>query len=215
MIAPKEAEETTADEGETKKPAATSLPPITDEFVKQFGNFNTVAEFRTEVKKQLGQEKDVQNEELKREEIVKKIMEASKIKIPALLIDEEYYDFIERRDAELERSGMSLEEYLKAVKKTEKELEQEERKLIEDRIKMSLVLGEIRKKEDIKADEEEIRKYIPSLKMRYPERNEADMHQTAEAYIVQEKLFELLEGKIKKKEIEATEEKKEPAAKEE
>jgi FKBP-type peptidyl-prolyl cis-trans isomerase (trigger factor) len=173
------------------------LPPITDEFLKQFGSFKNVEEFRAEIKKQLAQEKEVQAEEVKREEIVKKIMDSSKIKIPALLIDEEYYDFIERRDDELARSEMSLEEYLKAVKKTEKELEQEERKLIEDRIKMSLVLGEIRKKEDIKADEEEIHKYIPSLKMRYPERSETDMHQTAEAYLIQEKLFEILEGKVK------------------
>ena len=140
--------------------------------------------------------------ETNREEIVKKIMDSSKIKVPALLVDEEFYDFLERRDEELERAKMSLEEYLKEIKKTEKELEQEERKLIEDRIKMGLVLGEIRKKETVEASEDEIRKYIPSLKMRYPDRSDADVRQTAEAYIVQEKLFEILEGKKKKRKTE-------------
>ena len=184
-------------DNEEKNNEDVSLPPVTDEFVKQFGNFKDVAEFKADVKHQLGHEKELAIKEAKREEIVQKIMEASKIKIPALLVDEEFYDFIERRDKELERAKMSLEEYLKEIKKTEKELEQEERKLIEDRIKMSLVMGEIRKKENIEANEDEIRKYIPSLKAHYPNRSEADVRQTAEAYIIQEKLFEVLEGKEK------------------
>lgn len=189
------------DDKENKNEDA-SLPPITDDFVKQFGNFKNVAEFRVEIKHQLEREKEAGEKEAKREEVVKKIMESSKIKIPALLVDEEFYDFIERRDEELKRAEMSLEEYLKEIKKTEKEFEQEERKLIEDRIKMSLILGEIRKKENIEANETEIRKYMPSLKMRYPNRSEDDLRQTTEAYIIQEKLFELLEGKEKKEEKE-------------
>lgn len=176
------------------------LPPITDEFLKQFGNFKSVAEFRAEVKSQLVREKEMNIKESKREEIVRKIMESSKIKIPPLLVDEEFYDFLERRDEELERANMPLEEYLKEIKKTEKEFEEEERKLIEDRIKMSLVMGAIRKKENIEAGEDEIKKYLPSLKMRYPDRSEPDMRQTAAAYIIQEKLFGILEGKEEDKE---------------
>ena len=187
---------------EKKEDESASLPPITDDFVKQFGNFKDVAEFRDEIKKQLGNEKEAGIKEEKREEIVKKIMESSKIEIPLLIIDEEFYDFIERRDEELKNAELSLEEYLKQMKKTEKELEKEERKLIEDRIKMSLVLGEIRKNEAIEANEEEIRIHLPPLKARYPDRNEHDLRHTAEAFIVQEKLFEILEGK-KKEEKEA------------
>jgi trigger factor len=184
-------------DGKENKNKGNPLPPVTDDFVKQFGSFKDVAEFRAEVTHQLGHEKEMNVKESKREEIVKKIMESSKIKIPPLLIDEEFYDFTERRDGELTRAKLSLEEYLKQIKKTEKELEQEERKLIEDRIKMSVVLGEIRKKEIIEASEDEIRKYIPSLKARYPDRSDADVRQTAEAYIIQEKLFGILEGKDK------------------
>ena len=204
MMAPHHHHETDAEHAdhadahnEENKNEDDPLPPITDDFVKQFGNFKNIAEFRTEVKHQLGHEKEMAAKEAKREEIVKKIMESSKIKIPPLLIDEEFYDFMERRDEELARAKLSLEEYLKQIKKTEKELEQEERKLIEDRIKMSLVLGEIRKKETIVASEDEMKKYIPSLKARYPDRSETDVRQTAEAYIIQEKLFEILEGKEK------------------
>ena len=186
-----------ADTSNVDNTESTSLPPVTDDFVKRFGNFKNVAEFREEIKHQLGHEKEMAAKEAKREEIVKKIMESAKIKIPPLLIDEEFYDFIERRDEELARAKLSLEEYLKQIKKTEQELEQEERKLIEDRIKMSVVLGEIRKKETVEASEDEVRKYIPSLKARYPDRSEADMRQTAEAYVIQEKLFEILEGKEK------------------
>ena len=101
---------------------------------------------------------------------------------------------MEQRDAELERAGLTLEAYLKQVKKTEEELEKEERVLIEDQIKMSLVFAEMRKQENIKPEEKEVQIAIAELKHRYPDRSEASLRESAEATIVQKKVFDLLEG---------------------
>jgi FKBP-type peptidyl-prolyl cis-trans isomerase (trigger factor) len=178
------------------KPVDTSvpLPEINDEFVKQLGPFENVAAFRVELKKNLAQEKEANLKETKRDEMIKEIAKQSKMKIPALLVDQELQGFIEERDAELERAKLSLEEYLKQVKKIESELENEERALIEDQIKMSLIFAEIRKQEHITPDEKEVQITIAQLKHRYPDRDEASLRQTAEAGSIQKKLFEILEG---------------------
>jgi len=73
-------------------------------------------------------------------------------------------------------------------------LEKDERALIEDDLRMSMVVQEIRKKENLSADDRDIHSLIAQLKLRYPERKEEELHRTAEAMIIQNKLFALLEG---------------------
>ncbi len=170
------------------------VPPLTDETVKQFGNFKTVADFRTELKRQLEQEKVLHMKDGRREETIKEIVKHAKLKVPQLLVDQELYEFLIDRDEQLKTAGLSLEEYLKQVGKTAEQLEKDEHTLIEDDLRMSMVVQEIRKKEDLAADDRDIHSLIAQLKLRYPERAEQELHRTAEAMIIQNKLFALLEG---------------------
>ena len=170
------------------------IPPLTDETVKQFGNFNTVADFRTELKRQLEQEKVLHIKDGRREEMIKEIVKQAKIKVPQLLIDQELYEFLADRDEQLKTAGLSLEEYLKQVGKTAEQLEKDERALIEDDLRMSMVVQEVRKRENITADDRDVHILMAQLKVRYPERKEEELHRTAEAMIIQNKLFAILEG---------------------
>ena len=170
------------------------VPPLTDEAVKQFGNFNTVADFRAELKKNLEQEKALHMKDGRREEMIKEIVSHTKIKVPQLLVDQELYEFLIDRDEQLKTAGLSLDEYLKQVGKTAEQLEKDERKLIEDDLRMSLVVQEVRKAEAITADDRDVHILIAQLKLRYPERTEEALHRTAEAMIIQNKLFAILEG---------------------
>ena len=170
------------------------IPPLTDETVKQFGNFNTVADFRTELKRQLEQEKILHMKDGRREETIKEIVKHAKLKVPSLLVDQELYEFLIDRDEQLKTAGLSLAEYLKQIGKTAEQLEKDERALIEDDLRMSMVVQEIRKKENLGADDRDIHSLMAQLKLRYPERKEEELHRTAEAMIVQNKLFALLEG---------------------
>jgi FKBP-type peptidyl-prolyl cis-trans isomerase (trigger factor) len=171
-----------------------SIPPLTDETVKQFGNFKTVADFRTELKRQLEQEKVLHMKDGRREETIKEIVKHAKLKVPQLLVDQELYEFLIDRDEQIKTAGLSLEEYLKQIGKTAEQLEKDERALIEEDLRMSMVVQEIRKKEDLAADDRDIHSLIAQLKLRYPERAEQELHRTAEAMIIQNKLFALLEG---------------------
>lgn len=168
------------------------MPELTDEMVAKFGPFKTVDEFKAKLKESLGQDKELQAKEARREEIMRSIVEHAKVEIPELLVDEEWYAFEERRNAELEAAKLTLEDYLKQTNKAEKDLEKEERALIIERIKTSMVFREIQKKENIEPSEKEIQTNIAYLKLRYPDRDEPWLRQTAEALLIQEKIFALL-----------------------
>jgi trigger factor len=183
-------------EGKTPESPAKDapIPPLTDETVKQFGNFNTVADFRAELKRQLEQEKALHMKDERREETIKEIVKHAKIKVPQLLVEQELYEFLQDRDEQLKTAGLSLDGYLKQVGKTAEVLEKDERTLIENDLRMSMVVQDIRKKEALAADDREVHILIAQLKLRYPERTEETLHKTADAMIIQNKLFALLEG---------------------
>ena len=176
------------------KDAAEALPELTDELVKQFGPYKDVAEFTEELRRSLAEGKGREEKEKRREEIVQAIVTKAKIKIPALLVDQEFETFLENRDEELEKAGVTLDAYLKQVGKTEEVLEKEERKSIEQQIAASLVMGAMRKEENIVASEKEVSANVAALKRRYPDRTDAELWEPAEAIAIQKKLFDILEG---------------------
>ncbi len=187
-------------------PADDTPAPLTDESVKKLGPFNTVADFRVELKRNLEQEKTFHNKEVKRDEMIKEIVKNAKVKIPPMIVEQEHSEFMRDRDEQLAKANLPLEEYLKQSGKTVEELEKDERRIIEEDIKTSLVIQAIRTKEQLAPEERDIQLNIAELKLRYPERDEATLRRTAGALLLQEKLFALLEG-TKEKEPE-----KEPAA---
>ncbi|MGB7958195.1 MAG: trigger factor [Minisyncoccia bacterium] len=185
--------------GEPGKEGDAALPELTDEFVKQFGPYKNVAEFREELGHNIAEGKEREEKEKRREEMVRAIVAKTKIKIPKLLVDQELASFFENRDEELKKAGISLEDYLKQVKKTKEELEKEERDSIEKQIAASLIMSAMRKEEKITADEKDITANIAALKRRYPDRPDAELWEPAEAIAMQKKLFEILESDVAEK----------------
>jgi FKBP-type peptidyl-prolyl cis-trans isomerase (trigger factor) len=180
--------------GGAGKEGDAALPELTDDFAKQFGPYKNIAEFKEELGRNLKEGKERDEKEKRREAIVQAIVAKTKIKIPKLLVDQELAAFFDNRDAELKKAGISLGDYLKQVKKTEEELEKEEREAIEKQIAASLIMGAMRKEEKIAADEKDITANIAALKRRYPDRTDAELWEPAEAIAMQKKLFDVLEG---------------------
>lgn len=180
------------------KPAAPE--PLTDEMVKKFGPFNTVADFRTELRRNLEQEKEFHNKETKRDEMIKEIVKNAKVKVPPMIVEQEHAEFVRDRDDQLASAKLPFEEYLKQSGKTAEEVDKEERRIIEDDIKTSIVIQAIRTKEQLAPEEREVQINIAQLKLRYPDRDEATLRRTAQALVLQEKLFALLEGAKKEEE---------------
>lgn len=90
--------------------------------------------------------------EKRRLEIIEKIMDATTIEIPDLLIESEVEKIHARMHADLDAMGVKHDEYLAKIGKTEADLRIEWRVSAEKRAKLQLIVAEIAKAEKIKAD---------------------------------------------------------------
>ncbi len=197
----------TAEEMEKAAPTE-ALPPLTNETVQQFGPFSTVAEFRIQAKKRLTAEKENEAKHAKRDELIKEIVKRTKLELPPMLVEQEWETFSADRDENLKNAGVTYEDYLKQIKKTAEDFEKEQKALLEEQIRTSMVFGQLRKAEDLVPDRKSVELMIAQLKLRYPEENEASLRKAAESIVIQETLFERLEGSTN--EEKEKENKKEP-----
>lgn len=171
------------------------LPELNDEFVKKMGPFENVEAFKNQLKDNLIKDKKARMKQAKRDEIISEILKHSKLDVPQMLVDEELQDYIMERDEKLKQMNLSSENYLKKTNKTADALAKEESKLVGEQIKVRLLLREIQKAEKLEADETEIHSRAERLKARYPDQEHHYLHHVAEAMILNEKVFEILEGK--------------------
>ncbi len=132
------------------------LPVFDDEFVKTLGNFKDVDDFKNQLKENMSAEKDRQSKEKRRIEIIEKIISESKVELPDILVEEELDRMVEQFRSDIRNYRMEPEDYLKEIKKTEKDLRSEWRTDAEKRAKMNLVLPKIALEEKIEADKEKV-----------------------------------------------------------
>ncbi len=170
------------------------LPELTDELVKKMGKFENVEGFKAELSRQLAEEKRLQQKQAKRNEMIAEVVKSSKLTVPELAIEEDLREFKEQRASELEHLKVTYEQYLKDIGKSAEEVEKNAREYVEGALRTRLVAQAIVKQENITASEEEIEKEMTHLRQRYPKHDEAHLHSSAYAALVQEKLFTLLEG---------------------
>jgi len=169
------------------------LPEVTDEWVKGLGKFNSIDELKEDIKKGITEEKEIADNQRRREEAIKGLLTGEKFEVPQILVKREI-DFMmnnikERVPQELK---ISFEEYLKQIKKTEEEVEKELGKSAEEKVKGFLVLHQLIKDEKIEASEEEINQKIEEMLNSYP--NKEEIRKTMD----KEKVSLYLEDEIKR-----------------
>jgi len=178
------------------------LPEITDEFAKGMGDFSDLAGLKKSLEEGIGLEKENAESQRVRSVILEKIAENSQIEIPKILIDKEQNRMLEDLKQNLsQKFGTALEDYLTRIKKTEKEVMDSFFSEAEKRIKNSLVLKEVSKKEDIKVLEEEVKTETQKFLIKYPDLKKLDPEQLksyTEEVLKNEKTFKLLESFVQK-----------------
>lgn len=148
-------------------------PEINDEFAKSAGQ-KTLADLRALIRKNLKTEAVSKDDEKFEIEVLTKIVEASKFgDIPEVLINEETHRMVHELEHNVEAQGMKFEDYLKSVKKDEKELMLEFAPEAVKRIKIALVVREVGKIENIKATDKEIMEEITKLMNAYKDNADA------------------------------------------
>lgn len=128
-----------------------AIPPeITEAWLeKTFGKKMTLPEWKEEIKKQIQTAHDQETKREQKEAFLKELLIMISGEIPSSLLTFEQSAMLQEIKAQVERSGLSYDHYLKAMKKTEDELKKTFEKPAEERLKLRLGLQEIAKQEGV------------------------------------------------------------------
>jgi len=171
-----------------------NLPELNDEFIKTLGDFKDIDDFKTQLKTNMLKDKELKASQARKIEIIEKIIDAADVELPEILIEEEISRMSQNFRGQIEQMGMSFEDYLKEIKKTEEDLKKDWHPDAIKRVKTDLILPKIAKAEDIKPDTERIAKELDHLKEHHKDINEDQARVYVTHALTNEKVFEFLEN---------------------
>ncbi len=143
------------------------LPELDDEFAEEVSDFDTLDEYRADVKKNLAEKKQGELNNEYRDEVLKKAVENAEMDIPQAMIDDQARQLVNEQAQRMQQMGISLEDYMKYTGQSMTDLQNQMKDQAETRIKNSLVLAAIAKKENIEISEEEVKTEIENMAKMY------------------------------------------------
>ncbi|MCL2570738.1 MAG: trigger factor [Firmicutes bacterium] len=139
------------------------LPKIDDAFAREQSEFETLDEFRADIKKTLQADADKESERNNENAIIRKVTEQSKINIPQKMIERQFENIMRDMNYRLSMQGLSLEIYANYMGMSIDDLLKKQRENAEQSVKTRLVFDEIAKAEKIAITEDDIKAEITRL----------------------------------------------------
>ena len=197
------------------------LPELNDEFAQDVSEFDTLAEYKADVRKHLEVEKENEAKRTKEDEAIAKIIEKSEMEIPEAMIETQCENMVNDFAQRIAQSGLTMEQYMQFSGMTLDKLKEQVRPEAEMRIKSSLVLEQIAKDENIEISDEEVDAEIERMAAQYGMEADKlkeymgesektsmkrDLAVTKAVDLIMENVKEKAKAKSKKEKEEATEE---------
>ena len=143
------------------------LPELDDEFAQDVSEFDTLAEYKESVKKNLEEQKEKEAKGTKEDEAIQKIIDKSKMEIPEAMIQTQCETMIDEFAQRIAQSGLTMEQYLQFSGLTIDAMMEQVRPEALSRIQSSLVLEQIAKEENIEVSDEEVDAEIEKMAKSY------------------------------------------------
>ena len=131
------------------------MPELNDELAQNMSEFNTLEEWKEDIRKTLKAKKDEQAKIEAENNLINKIVENATTETPESMIEEQISAFIKEFEYRLMYQGLKLDDYLKMMDLKLETLRADRREDAIKTVKTKLVLEEIIKKEKIEVTNEE------------------------------------------------------------
>lgn len=154
------------------------LPEADDEFAKDVSEFDTLEEYRADLKRKVEERKTADAKAKKEDAVIEKIIEGAQMEIPEAMIETQAEYLVDDFAQRLQMQGMSMDQYMQYTGTTPEAMTNQMKPQAKKRIESRLVLEAVAAAENIEIDEEAI---------------EAEMGRMAEAYKMElDKVKELI-----------------------
>ena len=139
------------------------VPELNDEFAKDTTEFESLDEYKADIRKKLEDKKAKETKEKKRDAVIAKIVETSQMSIPEPMIDLQKRRMVEDFEQRLRMQGLKLEQYMQFTGMTPEKFLEEMAPAAKKEIEQRLVLEAIVKAENIEVSEEELEAEFKSM----------------------------------------------------
>ncbi len=146
---------------------AKELPELNDEFASDVSDFDTLTEYKEDVKNKLVEKKTGEEKAKREDTVVRAVVEDSEMELPEAMVETQARQIVNDFAQRLQMQGMNMDQYLQYTGNTvDKMLEQVKPQAIE-RIKSRLVLEAVAAKEKIEVTEEDFEKELEKMATQY------------------------------------------------
>jgi trigger factor len=154
------------------KSTATELPELDDEFAEEVSEFETLKEYKDDIKKNLTERRKKEAADAKEAEALEKLVESTDVDIPEEAIDDQTEELVREFGYRMQMQGMDPQTYMKMTGMTPEVLMGQMRPEAERRLKTRFILEAIVDAEKIVADEAEVDKEIEDIAKMYRQKPE-------------------------------------------
>ncbi len=143
------------------------LPEIDDEFAKDVSEFETLAEFKEDIKKHQLEHKTHHADEDVENTLVDAVVESMKVEIPEAMIEARCNQSLQDFAYRLQMQGMNLETYFQFTNSNAESFKESFRPQAEKQVKMRLALEKIAALENITISDEDVAAEIKKMAESY------------------------------------------------
>ena len=153
--------------GNVKEIKRKELPELNDEFAGEVSEFETLEEYKNDVKSKLSLKKQKDAATENENHVVDKVVENAQMDIPEPMIDSQVNNMVNDYARRMQSQGLSLEQYMQFTGMTIETLKEQMKPQAVKRIQTRLVLEAIVKAENITVSDEAVEKEIADMAESY------------------------------------------------
>ena len=143
------------------------LPELNDEFAIEVSDFDTLDEYKADIRKKL-QEKKEQDAKVENENnVIEKVVENAQMELPQPMVDTQAREMVENYARRLQSQGLNINDYMKYTGMTPEKLMEQMRPEAEKRIKTRLVLEKVVEVENVEVSDEKLDEQINEIAASY------------------------------------------------
>ena len=143
------------------------LPKLDDEFASNVSEFETLKDYREDIKKHLEESLKLKIKRENENKIIDLIVKNSNVEIPQCMIDSELDKFIKDFEMRLSYQGVKLDEYLTHIGMNLEQLKKDRTDMVKETIKTRLVLEKIIQVENLIISEDELNAKLTEIASKY------------------------------------------------
>ena len=131
------------------------LPELNDEFAGEVSEFETLAEYKEDIRKKLTEKKEEDAKAAKEDAVIQTIIDGAQMEIPEAMVETQQRQLVDDFAQRLQMQGLSIDQYFQFTGLTYDKMMEQMKPQAESRIKSRLVLEAVAAAENIVASEEE------------------------------------------------------------